>query len=85
MADNQSVLRLLESQKLPTLLTDLLSAKAKKLELVSKELNHLAAILQHYVGVWFLWYKKIDIIQKENENTFTLNHFYSEKSSKRAK
>ena len=27
----------------------------------------------------------IIIFQKENGNTFTLNHFYSEKSSKRAK
>ena len=29
-----------------------------KLELVSKELNHLAAILHVYAGVWSLWSKK---------------------------
>ena len=45
-------------------------------ELVSKELNHLAAILHVYAGVWILWSKKrkknVIIFQKENGNTFTL-------------
>ena len=45
-----------------------LTVVVMKVELVSNELNHLAAII---------------IFQKENGNTF--NHFYSEKSSKRAK
>ena len=57
-------------------------------ELVSKELNHLADILHVYAGVWFLWSKKIIIIifQKEKVNTFTLLIiFYSEKSSNTAK
>ena len=40
---------------------------------MSKELNHLAAILHVYTGVWFLWKKKnIIIFQKEKGNTFTL-------------
>ena len=54
-----------------------------QLELVSKELNYLAAILHVYAGVWILWSKKKNVIifQKENGNTF--NHSYSEKSSKR--
>ena len=68
------------------------------LELVSKELNHLVAILHFYAGsLIFIKQRKIVIIfQKENGNTFTFskrkgkylysfNHFYSEKSSKRAK
>ena len=44
------------------------------LELVSKELNHLAAILHVYAsGLNFMKWKKIVIIfQKENGNTFTL-------------
>ena len=57
------------------------------LELVSKELNHLAAIL-HVYGGWFLWSKEKKNIsfQKEKGNIFyTLDHFYSEKSSKSAK
>ena len=37
-------------------------------------------------GFEFFEVKKIVIIfQKENGNTYTINHFYSEKSSKRAK
>ena len=60
------------------------------IELVSKELNHLAAILHAYArGLNFLKQKKILLLffQKENGNTYfyTFNHFYSEKSSKRAK
>ena len=47
-----------------------------KLELVSKELNHLAAILHDYAGnLNFMKQKKIKfvfIFQKENGNTFTL-------------
>ena len=39
------------SGKLGVIVVDLL-------ELVSKELNHLAAILHVYAGVWFLWSKK---------------------------
>ena len=40
------------------------------LELVSKELNHLVAILHVYAGIWFLWSKKtIIIFQKEKGNT----------------
>ena len=34
------------------------NAELWTLELVSKELNHLAAILHVYAGVWFLWSKK---------------------------
>ena len=46
----------------------------KNLELVSKELNHLAAILHVYAGgLNFMKKKKIVIIfQNENGNTFTL-------------
>ena len=43
------------------------------LELVSKELNHLAAILHVYArGLQFYEVKKNIIFQKENGNTFTL-------------
>ena len=43
------------------------------LELVSKELNHLAAILHVYAGVEFYEVKKnCYYFQKENGNTFTL-------------
>ena len=44
------------------------------IELMSKELNHLAAILHVYSGGWILWSKKkiVIIFQKENGNTFTL-------------
>ena len=55
---------------------------------MSKELNHLAAILHVYAGVWILWTKKkiVIIFQKENGNTYfyNFNHFDSEKSLKRA-
>ena len=46
----------------------------RELELVSKELNHLAAILHVYAGgIEFYELKKnVIIFQKENENTFTL-------------
>ena len=46
------------------------------LELVSKELNHLAAILHVYAGVWILWgkKKKVIILQKKMEVPL---HFYS--------
>ena len=39
------------------------------LELVSKELNHLAAILHVYAGVWILWSKKklLLVFNKEME------------------
>ena len=46
-----------------------------ELELVSKELNHLAAILHVYAGgLNFMKKKKkiVIIFQKENGNTFTL-------------
>ena len=55
-----------------------------KLELVSKELNHLGTILHVFAGVWFLWSKKICffviIFQKEKGNTFTLLIFFKVKS-----
>ena len=41
------------------------------LELVSKELNHLAAILHVYAG-GLNFMKFVVIFQKGNENTFTL-------------
>ena len=43
-------------------------------ELVSKELNHLAAILHVYAGFDFYEVKKPNVIifQKEKGNTFTL-------------
>ena len=41
-------------------------------ELVSKELNHLVAILHVYAGGFNFMKKKIIIFQKENGNTFTL-------------
>ena len=61
-----------------------------QLELVSKELNHFAAILHVYAGgLNFMKKKKkfVIIFQKENGNTYfyTFNNFYIEKSSKRAK
>ena len=52
-------------------------------ELVSKELNHLPAILHVYVVSLIFMNKKNIIFEKEKGNTF--NHFYCEKSSKRAK
>ena len=52
------------------------------LELVSKELNHLAAILHVYAG----GLNFVIIFQKRKwKHFYTFNHFYSEKSSKRAK
>ena len=43
------------------------------LDVVSKELNHLATIWHVYAGVWISWSKKkVIIFQKENGNTFTL-------------
>ena len=44
------------------------------LELLSKELNHLAAILHVYAGglICYEVKKNIIIFQKENGNTFTL-------------
>ena len=52
------------------------SQKLVGLELVSKELNHLAAILHVYAsGLNFMKLKKknfVIIFQKENGNTFTL-------------
>ena len=49
------------------------------LELVSKELDHLAVILQHNTGCK-KEVKKIIILQKENENNFsTFNHFKNRK------
>ena len=53
------------------------------LELVSKDLNHLGAILH----VWILWSKKklLLFFKKKMKYFYTFNHFYSEKSSKRAK
>ena len=53
-----------------------------KLELVSKELNHLAAILHVYArGFDFYQVKKnIIIFQNEKENTFTLSIIFIVKS-----
>ena len=50
------------------------------LELVSKELNHLAAILHVYEV-------KINVLfsKRKWKYFYTFNHFYREKSSKRAK
>ena len=42
-----------------------------KVELVSKELNHLAAILHVYAGGLILWSKKNIIFQKDKGSTFT--------------
>ena len=57
------------------------------LELVSKELNHLAAILHVYAGVWILWSKKnCYYFSKRKRNTFTLLVIFIVKSlQKRAK
>ena len=46
----------------------------KNIELVSKELNHLVAILHVYAGGFELYEikEKYIIFQKENVNTFTL-------------
>ena len=46
---------------------------ALTIELVSKELNHLVAILHVYArGLIFMKKKNVIIFQKEKENTFTL-------------
>ena len=44
--------------------------KGAGVELVSRELNHLAAILHAYVGGYKV--KNVTIFQKERRNTFTL-------------
>ena len=57
------------------------------LELVSKELNHLAAILHVYARVWFLWSKKKiknSFSKRKWKYFYTFNHSFREKSSKRA-
>jgi hypothetical protein len=60
-----------------------------RLELVSKELNHLVDILQHYAGVFEIYEVKNNIYhyvsKRKGKYFYTFNHFYSEKSSKRAK
>ena len=56
------------------------------IELVSKELNSLAAILHVYAGgLSFMKLKKILLFKKKGKYFYTFDHFYSEKSSKRAK
>jgi hypothetical protein len=60
------------------------------LEFVSKELNHLAAILHVYAGGLNFMKEKIIIFcyyfsKRKWKYAYTFNHFYSEKSSKRAK
>jgi hypothetical protein len=56
---------------------------------LSKELNHLAAILHVYAGgVDFYEVKKkyhYYFSKRKGKYFYTFNHFYSEKSSKRAK
>ena len=54
---------------------------------MSKELNHLAAILHVYAGgIEFYELKKnVIIFQKENENTLTLSIIFIVKSLQRAK
>ena len=51
------------------------------------ELNHLAAILHVYAGslIFMKYQKNIIIFQRNGKYLHTFNHFYSEKSSKRAK
>ena len=56
------------------------------IKLVSKELNHLAAILHVYAGgLIFTKVRKYITFQRKGKYFYTFNHFYSEKSSKRAK
>ena len=59
------------------------------LELVSKELNHLAAILHVYAGGLNLMKQKKNFgyyfSKRKWKYFYTFYHFYSEKSSKRAK
>ena len=60
----------------------------QKLELVSKELNHLAAILHVYAGgLNFMKLKKncYYFSKRKWKYFYTFNHFSSEKSSTRAK
>ena len=54
------------------------------IELVSKELNHLAAILHVYAGGLIYEVKKIYYYfsKRKWKYFYTFNHFYSEKSSK---
>jgi hypothetical protein len=62
--------------------------KMGEVELVSKELNHLAAILHVYAGgLIFMKLKKncYYFSKRKGKYFYTFNHFYSEKSSKRAK
>ena len=55
------------------------------IELVSKELNQLAAILHVYAwGLIFMKWKKYYYSKREGKYFCFFNHFYSEKSSKRA-
>ena len=68
--------------------TPLLPREATRLELVSKELNHLAAILHVYAGClifmkyfFFCYY----FSKRKGKYFYTVNHFYCEKSSKQAK
>ena len=62
-----------------------------QLELVSsKELNHLAAILHVYAGTLIFYEVRKKIFyyyfsKRKGKYFYTFNHFYSEKSSKRAK
>ena len=57
----------------------------QNLELVCKELNHLAAILNVYAGSLIFVKLKKNVFLKSGKYFYTFNHFYSEKSSKRAK
>ena len=58
----------------------------KTLELVSNELNHLAALLHVYAwGLIFMKKKCYYFSKRKGKYFYTFNHFYSEKSSKRAK
>ena len=62
--------------------------KSIMVELVSKELNHLAAILHVYAGgLNFMKLKKklLLFFKKKMEILLHFYHFYSKKSSKRAK
>ena len=64
-------------------LADLKMGLCLRLELVSKDLNHLSAILHVYAGglkFFFYYFSK-----RKWKYFHTFNHFYIEKSSKRAK
>ena len=60
---------------------------ALEVELVSKELNHLAAILHVYAGGLIFMKKKKSFLyyfsKRKGKYFYTFNHLYSEKSSKR--